>query len=100
MRFTSAKGETLSSRGIVTDDRGREFYSEGMKGKSGVVPVFNSRLYSEPILSFYTPLYFGAKIIGVLHGAYKNETYLHSSLGSSYFGARLPFFCATRKGGS
>ena len=41
VRFTSAKGETLSSRGIVTDDRGREFYSEGMKGKSGVVPVFN-----------------------------------------------------------
>ena len=98
VRFTSAKGETLSSRGIVTDDRGREFYSEGMKGKSGVVPVFNSRLYSEPILSFYTPLYFGAKIIGVLHGAYKNETYLHSSLGSSYFGAPASVFLCDAQG--
>lgn len=96
LRFTNPQGMNYSSEGGIVDMTDREFYLEGMKGKSGIAPILLPRRLNKPILGFYTPIHYEGKIVGVLHGSYLSDTYLRSMLKTSYFGYPSDvFLCQT-----
>ncbi|MDE5597726.1 MAG: hybrid sensor histidine kinase/response regulator, partial [Lachnospiraceae bacterium] len=73
---------------------GKDYYIEGMKGKSGIYVTFNSSFTDEIMIRFYSPIYYDGRITGVLWGAYKAEEYLADMLAVSYFGeAADAFLC-------
>lgn len=73
VEFTSADGIDLTANGETANTSDREYYKEGMKGNSGIMVVFNSKITNETMLTFYTPLYYDGEIIGVLTGMYRES---------------------------
>lgn len=98
IRFTNTHGINIASDGTVNDTRDRGYYIEGMKGKSGVSIVFNSRIFNQTILGFYAPLHGSEGITGVLHGSYLADNYLHNMLDTSYFGKLADVFLCDADG--
>lgn len=84
--YTDADGVNYASDGQTSDAAGREYYTSGIQGRSGISVVFDSKLYSETMLCFYAPVFYDGKIIGVLRGAYLAEEYLKDMLSTTYFG--------------
>ena len=95
VRFTGADGRGMASDGTITDTSDRDYYRLGMEGKSGVSVIFNSSIFGQTTLGFYTPLRVGGRIIGVLHGSYLAGNYLRGILTVPYFGMTSDIFlCA------
>ena len=84
--FTDASGVNHASDGRTSDAAGKDYYTQGMNGKSGIYVTFNSSFTDEIMIRFYSPIYYGGRITGVLWGAYKAEEYLADMLAVSYFG--------------
>ena len=84
--FTDAEGINHVFDGRVSDAKERDYYLKGIQGESGISAVFDSALYDETMLSFYTPLYYDGEIIGVLRGSFLAERYLRDMLATTYFG--------------
>lgn len=45
-----------------------------MEGESGVCAVENSLFYNDLSVIFYTPLYFKDEVVGVICGAYREDS--------------------------
>lgn len=86
--FTDPEGTNYGTNGRISDAVGRDYYEKGIKGESGISVVFDSSLYDETMLCFYTPLRYDGEIIGVLRGAYLAEEYLKDMLSATYFGEK------------
>ncbi len=86
IRFTDLSGLNYAATGETTDTNDREFYIKGIEGQTGIAVINKSRVFNQPVLTFYTPLRYKGKIIGVLHGSYLSEKYLHRLLMQRYFG--------------
>lgn len=84
--FTDTDGVNHDSRGRVSDAVGRDYYVNGIEGKSGISVIFDSELFSETMMCFYAPVRFEGEIIGVLRGVYLAEEYLKDMLATTYFG--------------
>lgn len=84
--FTDKEGINHNSDGRTSSASGKDYYVNGMGGKSGISVVFDSKFYDEIMLCFYAPIYFEGKTIGVLRGAYLAEEYLKDMLSTTYFG--------------
>ena len=52
----------------------REYFARGMEGESGVCAVENSLFYNDLSVIFYTPLYFKDEVVGVICGAYREDS--------------------------
>lgn len=98
IRFTNDKGITVDSDGNTIDSSDRDYYIKGMKGKSGISYLMDSRFSGDTMINFYTPLHFEGKIIGVLRGVYSAEDYLQKMLADSYFGKMIDVFLCDSKG--
>lgn len=96
--FADSNGMDSTSDGQVTDVSERDFFSEGMKGKSGISIISNPSFHSETMACFYAPVHYKGKIIGVLRGAYLAEEYLRSMLATTYFGEKADVFLCTTDG--
>lgn len=84
--FTDTEGINHVFDGRVSDAKERDYYVKGIQGESGISAVFDSALYDETMLSFYTPLYYDGEIIGVFRGSFLAEKYLRDMLATTYFG--------------
>ena len=84
--FTDAGGMNHDSAGRVSDASGRDYYVNGMEGRSGISVIFDSELFPETMVCFYAPVRYNGEIIGVLRGAYLAEEYLKDMLAMTYFG--------------
>ena len=84
--FTDAEGMNHVYDGRVSDASERDYYLNGIQGKSGISAVFDSILYNETMLSFYAPLFYQGEVIGVLRGSFLAEKYLKDMLATTYFG--------------
>ena len=94
VRYVDASGNNISSDGRSNDARDREYYLEGMAGHSGFSVTLNSRITSETLVNFYTPLYYQGEIIGVLRGVYLAQQKMKELLQSSFFGEdAVTFLC-------
>ena len=56
------------------DASDREYFARGMEGESGVCAVENSLFYNDLSVIFYTPLYFKDEVVGVICGAYREDS--------------------------
>lgn len=92
--FTDVSGMNHASDGRTSNAEGKDYYVEGIKGKSGIYVTFNSSFTDEVMIRFYSPVYYDGRITGVLWGAYKAEEYLADMLAVTYFGeAADSFLC-------
>ena len=98
IRFTNAEGVNLSSGGKISDSSDRNYFIQGMQGKSGLEVIFQSRLTGQMMMVFYAPVERDGKIIGMLLGLYLAEDYLRNMLATSYFGEKAAVFLCTREG--
>ncbi len=88
VEFISTDGTDLTADGRTADLSDREYYLEGMQGRSGRCVVYHSRITSETLLIFYTPFYYNGEIIGVLSGILREETIPEHFADVDYFGMR------------
>lgn len=84
--FTDMDGINYTSDGRTSSAAGRDYYTYGMQGSSGISVVFDSAFYNETMLCFYAPVIYNGQITGVLRGAYLAEEYLKDMLSTTYFG--------------
>lgn len=98
IRFTNTNGVTLSSNGQTSDSSDRDYFIYGMQGKSGVYFLEESRLTGQPTMIFYSPVYYGEEIVGVILGQYFAEEYLHYILSTTFFGEEADMFLCTTDG--
>ncbi len=81
VELISADGKHIDSQGELEDVSGQEFYMEGMKGNTGSDVMTRD---GKTAVLFYTPLYYGDEIVGVMNGSYGNEL-LDELLTTSFF---------------
>ena len=98
IRYTSADGVNLAADGRTNSSVDRDYYIEGMKGKTGVSVTLVSRITQETIVNFYTPLRYKGEIIGVLRGVYRANKRMKKLLNSSYFGVSASSFLCMSDG--
>ena len=98
VRYVDASGNNISSDGRSNDARDREYYLEGMAGCSGFSVTLHSRITSETLVNFYTPLYYQGEIIGVLRGVYLAQERMKELLQSSFFGEDAAAFLCMSDG--
>ena len=67
-------GLTIDDKGQEADASDREYFARGMEGESGVCAVENSLFYNDLSVIFYTPLYFKDEVVGVICGAYREDS--------------------------
>lgn len=84
--FTDASGLNHTSDGRMSDASDRDYYLNGMRGESGIAVIFDSYFFNETMVSFYSPVRYNGKIIGVLRGSFLAEEYLKNMLTTTYFG--------------
>ncbi len=97
VEFISSDGKDLTADGRRADLRDREYFQQGMKGKSGKCVIHNSKITNETLLIFYTPFYYKEKRIGVLSGIIREEN-VQSILSSQYFGVQGSSYLLERNG--
>ncbi len=97
VEFIGEDGMDLTADGRTADLSDREYFQQGMQGKSGKCVVYNSRVTNETLLIFYTPFYYEGRIIGVLSGILREGT-VNSVLSSDYFGVPVSCYLLERDG--
>ena len=96
VRFVDAEGTNMASDGRTNDARDRDYYMDGMAGNSGISVTQRSRITSETLVNFYTPLRYKGEIIGVLRGVFLAEERMQELLEASFFGVEAAsFLCMT-----
>ena len=96
--YTDAGGTSMTSDGAVSDTSGKEYYLQGMNGKTGMSVEMHSGLFDDTVVTFYSPLYFRGEIIGVLEGIYSANSYLYDLLSASYFGEKADVYLCMQDG--
>lgn len=71
------------------DASDRPYYINGMKGISGIWANFKPKASREPLLNFYTPLYYKNEIAGVLLGSLAAQSSVSKTLESTFFDQKL-----------
>lgn len=84
IEYTDASGSNISADGETTQASEREDYIEGMKGNAGMVVISHARITGETLMTFYAPVYYRGKIIGVLSGIYR-EARMDNILATEFF---------------
>ncbi len=97
VEFITPDGTDLAADGRTADLSDREYFLNGMKGKSGKTVVYNSRITNETLLIFYSPFYYEEQLIGVLSGILRGDT-LFKVLTSDYFGVQGSTYLLERNG--
>lgn len=98
VRYTGADGVNMAADGRTSDATDREYFLDGMSGKTGMSVTPSSRITSETLVNFYTPLYYQGEIIGVLRGVYLAKARMQELLKSSFFGVDAAAFLCTSDG--
>lgn len=82
--FRSMEYIKADSKSVMASDA--EYYMDGIYGHTGIWIDYVPENADEPILHFYTPLYFNRKIVGVLIGTMGGNTDMATLLTSDYLG--------------
>ena len=80
---------TMNEGGTPFDASDREYYKEGIRGKTGIWVNFTPRKSQEVLLNFYTPLSYHGQIVGVLTGTMGGQTNIRPLLESTFYGEEV-----------
>ena len=97
VEYIDSSGLNHNAYGLNSDSTDRENYLKGIDGESGISVIFNSRITSETLICFYTPLYYKGEIFGVLNGMYREETLL-STMDAELFGESAESYLCMKDG--
>ncbi len=89
IEYIRANGMNMTSAGEPFDASDRVYYKEGIKGRTGVFVNFAPKYSDEPLMNFYTPLYYDNKIVGVLTGTIGGNQALKEFLVAEYLGENV-----------
>ena len=89
IEYIEADGMNRTGQGEPFDASDREYYKNGIKGKTGVWVNFHPKYSAEPLLNYYTPLYYENEIVGVLTGTLGAESNIKPKMQSSFFGMEM-----------
>lgn len=89
---------TMNDGGVPFDASDREYYKQGIQGKTGIWINFAPKKSQEVLLNFYTPLYYEGKIVGVFTGTLGGDTNMKPLLESTFFGEAVIGFLCDRDG--
>jgi len=98
IEFADQDGMDHNITGGVSDARDREYYLEGIQGKSGLEVIFESRATHETLLMFYSPVFYEQETVGVLIGVFQATNRLTRLLQADYFGERAELYLCTPEG--
>lgn len=74
VRYVDSEGIDYASDGTTVDVSNRDYYINGMKGKSGISWVAASRVSGEKLMGFYAPVEAGGQVCGVMVGFLQEKT--------------------------
>lgn len=97
VEFIDSSGLNHNAYGLNSDSTDRENYIKGIQGETGSFIIYNSRITSETLICFYTPLYYDGEIFGVLNGMYREETLL-STINAELFGEYAKSYLCMKDG--
>ncbi|MCD7725644.1 MAG: response regulator [Clostridiales bacterium] len=97
VEYTTRNGLNINGAGETSDASDREYYIEGMKGNSGSAVTFQSRITNETLMTFYAPVYYQGRIIGVLNGIYREDR-MNEILSTEFFGTQAKNYMCTSDG--
>lgn len=86
LEFVDKDGINLMSGANRFDASDREYFKEGIQGKSGLWINYTPRESKEYLLDYYSPVYYKGEIVGVLVGALGSKKSLEPLLEASYLG--------------
>lgn len=89
LEYIRADGMNYTDAGAPFDASGREYYIQGIAGKTGIWVNFHPKYSKEPLLNFYTPLYYEKRIVGVLTGTLGGNTNIRELFMSSFSGQKV-----------
>ena len=74
IRFVDSNGKNYAGSGKVADVSDRDYYKQGMAGKTGICEVQKSRINGEKLIGFYSPVICGGETCGVMVGFLEEDT--------------------------
>lgn len=86
IEYIRADGVNFTDAGAPFNASEREYYIQGMQGKTGVWINYKPKYAKEPLLNFYTPLYYEDEIVGVLTGTVGGNSEITPMLSEEYSG--------------
>ena len=89
---------TMNDGGTPFDASDREYYKQGIQGKTGIWINFTPKKSKEVLLNFYTPLYYEGNIVGVFTGTLGGDTNMKPLLTSTFFGEEVRVFLCDSSG--
>lgn len=89
---------TMNNGGEPFDASNREYYKQGIQGKTGIWVNFSPKKSKEILLNFYTPLYYKGKIAGVFTGTLGGDTNIKPILESNFLGEEIVGFLCDSDG--
>lgn len=89
---------TMNNGGVPFDASEREYYKQGIQGKTGIWVNFAPKKSKEVLLNFYTPLYYEDKIVGVFTGTLGGDTNIKPQLESVFWGEKVMGFLCDQEG--
>ncbi len=84
VELVSADGKRIDLQGKLEDVSDQQFFTEGMKGNAGSDVMAGAEEDGKAAVLFYTPLYYGDEVVGVMNGVYGSEI-LEDLLTTSFF---------------
>ena len=86
IEFTTVEGlDYYNSICTPIDVSDRDYYINGMMGRSGIDVIMDSRVSGNRMLAFYRPIVYGGKILGIMLGFVDEDT-VSSMIGTDCFG--------------
>ena len=89
---------TMNDGGVPFDASDREYYQQGIQGKTGIWINFTPKKSKEVLLNFYTPLFYEGEIVGVFTGTLGGDTNIKPLLESAFFGEEVRGFLCDSNG--
>ncbi|MBR0400792.1 MAG: cache domain-containing protein [Mogibacterium sp.] len=97
LRFVDPDGHDYTSEGIKANLEDVNCFKEGIKGLSGVDNIIKSRVNGERQIVFYSPVYNGKLIDGVMLGVY-GEEFIDNMIDYRLFGMEGESWLCSRDG--
>lgn len=86
IEYIRADGMNMTNAGDPFDASQREYFQNGIMGESGIWVNYHPKYSSNPLINFYSPLYYQGKVVGVLTGTVDSKEEIQSLLMSDLYG--------------
>ena len=95
--FIDAQGTAYNNDGTTADATDREYYIEGVQGKSGMCYVDSTIFDGQNAVVFYAPVVLDNEVIGIMASVLREES-LTEVMTTEFYGQSTPTYLCERNG--